>query len=140
MARKLTDHEIQPEVCKAIDILAHTSADSEDQALLEKTLEEFDQYFKMFVKPTFRGLKEDSPEKSMICFHYGEILTGLAAFFLSKGGFQWGLAHGEGFCNYCKWPARAHHHPTKENGEELFNMRNVVLQYHPDYVTNNNIS
>lgn len=41
--------------------------------------------------------------------------------------FTWGIAHGEGFCSTCKWPARAYHFdvgPIKR--------MEAILQYHPD--------
>lgn len=50
------------------------------------------------------------------------------------GTFRWGLAHGEGACSMCGWPARAHHRPRGEDGEEVLSLTNIILQYHPDEV------
>ena len=52
------------------------------------------------------------------------------------GSFQWGLAHGEGQCSGCGWPARGRHRPTDADGEQIFDgPLEMVLQYHPDEVT-----
>ena len=32
--------------------------------------------------------------------------------------FQWGLAHGDGFCSACKWPIRMYHYVKLDNGEQ----------------------
>lgn len=42
------------------------------------------------------------------------------------GGFEWGLAHGEGHCAYCRYPMRGHHQV-----EGLGTIRNLFLPYHP---------
>lgn len=42
------------------------------------------------------------------------------------GTFTWGLAHGEGFCGKCRYPARAYHRVDK------LGTLNLILQYHPD--------
>jgi hypothetical protein len=47
------------------------------------------------------------------------------------GGFTWGIAHGEGFCGTCRWPARAYHFLKDDDGKDLLTFR-VLLQYHPD--------
>lgn len=47
---------------------------------------------------------------------------------LGNAQFTWGLAHGEGFCADCGYPARAHHYLK----DPEFTARNVILQYHPD--------
>ena len=44
--------------------------------------------------------------------------------------FEWGLAHGEGRCGSCGWPARAIHTVTTADGVE--HRVSMVLQYHPD--------
>lgn len=46
------------------------------------------------------------------------------AFF--KAGFTWGLAHGEGFCRKCHYPARACHYVG-----DWFSLSGMILQYHP---------
>jgi hypothetical protein len=73
-----------------------------------------DAYFRIFAKP------DDGK-----CLNCGLVQGGLIAALL--GGFRWGLAHGEGFCSRCKYPARACHYdigPVKRF--------NAILQYHPD--------
>lgn len=50
---------------------------------------------------------------------------------LLLGTFQWGIAHGEGICGECSWPARASHHP-KAGPVEFFQL---ILPYHPDELT-----
>lgn len=44
------------------------------------------------------------------------------------GSFTWGLAHGEGFCGGCRYPARAFH--RFEPGSPVLSF-SFVLQYHP---------
>lgn len=52
---------------------------------------------------------------------------------LLNARFQWGIAHGEGFCSVCGYPARGMHYIGKnEQGEAAVTIRNWVLQYHPD--------
>ncbi len=41
--------------------------------------------------------------------------------------FVWGLAHGEGYCRECGYPARAHHEVP-----EVGRIQSFILQYHPD--------
>jgi hypothetical protein len=50
------------------------------------------------------------------------------------GAFEWGLAHGEGFCGRCKYPGRAIHYVNL--GEEYGELTvRTIVQYHPDDVT-----
>jgi len=42
------------------------------------------------------------------------------------GGFEWGLAHGEGHCAHCRYPMRGHHRV-----DDLGTIRNLFLSYHP---------
>lgn len=98
------------------------------------TLQTFDKYFSCFAQPK---MTVDADGKNNIgdqpCIKCGKPLLGLTSF-LFEGGFTWGLAHGEGFCRYCKWPARAHHFVKDDAGKEVLTVRNVILQYHPDFV------
>jgi hypothetical protein len=102
-----------------------------------ETIKVFDEYFSCFAQPP---MKVDEDGKNNVgdqpCLKCGEPLTGgLKNFLLGKGGFTWGLAHGEGFCANCKWPARAHHFIKDADGKgDLMTIHNLVLQYHPDFV------
>jgi hypothetical protein len=87
-----------------------------------------DDYFSCFAKPK---TKEDREE--FLCLKCDRPLTGFRSL-LGDCGFRWGLVHGEGFCQNCHWPARAHHYLKKEDGTEIGSITNLVLQYHPDYV------
>lgn len=49
------------------------------------------------------------------------------------GNFRWGLAHGEGYCERCHWPARGVHY-VKDDKEPLFTLRNFILAYHPENI------
>ncbi len=42
------------------------------------------------------------------------------------GGFEWGLANGEGHCKYCRYPMRGHHRV-----KDLGAIHNLFLPYHP---------
>lgn len=69
------------------------------------------------------------------CNGCGKNMTpSLADQILGDGGFTWGLVHGEGHCRSCGWPARLYHFIKDSDGEELLMLRNVLLQYHPDFV------
>src|SRR5690606_20771728 len=67
-----------------------------------------DAYFAPFAQPVFDENRES--EKPMLCLKCGEPLTGLLASMFGRGGFEWGIAHGEGHCAGCRWPARGHHY------------------------------
>lgn len=49
------------------------------------------------------------------------------------GRFEWAIAHGEGRCGKCGWPARRYHYltipGTTKEGRLI-----LILQYHPDFV------
>lgn len=49
------------------------------------------------------------------------------------GTFTWGLAHGEGHCCKCSWPARLYHFIKSADGEKKRIVK--LLQYHPDQVS-----
>ncbi len=68
------------------------------------------------------------PQKE--CIGCGATLTGddVVEAFL-RATFVYGLAHGEGHCRACGYPARANHY-APEGGAGLSFVR--VLQYHPD--------
>lgn len=88
--------------------------------------EALDAYFTPFAQP---ALKDGRVDATFPCLRCGKAQTGLAGFFLG-GGFRWGLAHGEGHCGECGWPARAYHHIR-----DVATIRGVILQYHPDEVS-----
>jgi hypothetical protein len=81
----------------------------------------FDDYFASFAKPTDDGS----------CIKCGLVQGGLMAAIM--GGFEYGLAHGEGRCSKCGWPGRANHYFKDKDGKELGSLR-IILQYHPDLV------
>lgn len=70
------------------------------------------------------------------CINCGEGLSDgmMALMGFSKGGFEWGITHGEGHCRNCGWPTRAYHFIKDADGNDLMTLRGVLLQYHPDYV------
>lgn len=87
----------------------------------------FDKYFSDFVDPKSTGSTGDGwITGSQNCVQCGRRLDGLL------GTFGWGLAHGEGNCGECGYPSRAHHKIKDEDGEPFAEMRNQLLQYHPD--------
>lgn len=100
---------------RATDIAEITSAsDPEDGASMMAALEE---YVSHFVELGPR----DPALKARLCICCGAMLAGLL------GSFCWGLAHGEGACGRCGYPARAIHHI-----EGVGILHTFVLQYHPD--------
>lgn len=102
----------------------------------EKSARALDRYFRHFVavkiKDDEKGGKPVIQEQK--CVNCGEILTGFMAMF-GRGGFQWGIAHGEGHCGGCKWPATAHHFIKDEDGNDVVTLRGFILQVHPEFVT-----
>lgn len=94
-----------------------------------------DTYFECFAQPKMtigedgRGDIGDQP-----CIKCEKPLLGLSSFILG-GGFTWGIVHGEGFCRECSWPARAYHFIKDKDDKEVITIRNVILQYHPDFVS-----
>lgn len=101
---------------RAVDI-ASIADDSEPEDGA-KMMAELDAYLAHFVE-----LGERDPAwKSRLCICCGATLTGLLT-----GSFRWGLAHGEGNCCVCGYPARAIHRI-----DGVGTLSTLVLQYHPD--------
>lgn len=96
-----------------------------------ETIEALDEYFRHFVAVPMEGNRVNT----QYCVGCEEPLTGLEAVLMGRGGFRWGLAHGEGQCSGCGWPARAHHFVKGKDGREILSLENFVLQVHPDFVT-----
>jgi hypothetical protein len=96
-----------------------------------------DRYFSPFAA---LPIKTDENGKNVVdkqpCINCGKLLNGgLTSFLLGEGGgFEWGLVHGEGHCAACRWPARAYHFIKDAGGKDVMTLRNVILQYHPDFV------
>lgn len=93
------------------DILKGTDIAPADEASL------FD-YFSTFLPPgpcagcgATLGVKDNNPLSAI----------------LGRATFTWGLAHGEGYCLQCGYPARAYHRVP-----ELIDHLTLILQYHPD--------
>ncbi len=100
-------------VCAPGDIGIEITDDAPDA--LRATLTE---YFAQFLRP------ERMPRSNRVMCVCGEPLTGMLI-----GTFRWGLAHGEGCCGACGWPARAYHRPIDADGEIL--SLSAVLLYAP---------
>lgn len=84
-----------------------------------KLTEVVDDYLFVFLAPNKDG-----------CVLCGRELGGL------MGTFTWDIAHGEGFCGNCKWPARAIHYINDADGDPVFNMSpRWILQYSPYALT-----
>lgn len=94
----------------------------------EKAKQVINEYLSVFAKPVPRD-GDGLLFGKHACLKCGEPLSGAC------GTFKWSLAHGEGACSKCAWPARAYHRPQYKE-EELFTGPLVfVLQYHPEHVT-----
>lgn len=101
-----------------------------------KIITALDTYFEVFAQPEITLVDGKKHLGDQPCLKCDEPLAGgLKSFLLGKGGFTWGLAHGAGFCQNCRWPARAHHFIKDADGDDVVTLRNFILQYHPDYVT-----
>ena len=89
-------------------------------------VEALNKYFEPFAAidvPADNAKEFDSP-----CLGCGESQVGLL-----RGRFTWGIAHGEGHCSNCGWPARMYHDIRDSDGVRLMYFR-LLLQYHPDCV------
>lgn len=132
--RQPWDHAHQAVQCKVADIVTVSVKDDTPEA--RQHYDEFvagaDKYLSVFAKP-IEWDQAGSSGKEVACLHCGEPLTGLMNSLLGRGGFEWGLAHGEGHCRGCGWPARAYHFAKYENGDEVFTIRGLILQYLPDF-------
>ena len=80
----------------------------------DQELAQWDAYFAGFAKLT--------DAKCLCCGTSLRCELGLGIF----GGFQWGMAHGEGHCAHCGYPMRGHHIV-----KDLGTIRNLFLAYHP---------
>ena len=118
---------------KHLDWRTMMSADADAPKTLTDAL---DAYFEPFAQPE---RSEAAGENPMLCLKCREPLTGMFASMFGKGGFEWGMAHGEGRCRCCGWPARAMHYVKDDSGKEVLTLRNFVLQYHPDVVSERSI-
>lgn len=92
----------------------YLSKSPEADAEADEELARWDDYFAKFAKLT-----------DATCLCCGKSLRctlGMGLF----GGFEWGLAHGEGHCAYCRYPMRGHHRV-----DGLGTISNLFLPYHP---------
>ncbi len=99
-----------------------------DEVFTVHSGEEFTEYLAEYLKPFASPIFKDEKKEEFLCLKCGKSLN---QFML--GTFQWGLAHGEGFCGKCKWPARLYHYLKLPDGTE--GKITLMLQYHPDGVS-----
>lgn len=90
------------------------SKKDEADTTVDDELARWDEYLSRFAKLT--------DAKCLCCGTSLRCTLGLGIF----GGFEWGLAYGEGHCSYCRYPMRGHH---KVDG--LGTIHNLFLAYHP---------
>ncbi len=86
----------------------------EADTTVDDELARWDEYLSRFARLT--------DAKCLCCGTSLRCTLGLGIF----GGFEWGLAYGEGHCSYCRYPMRGHH---KVDG--LGTIHNLFLAYHP---------
>jgi hypothetical protein len=96
---------------RASDYFSKTSEANEET---DRELAGWDVYFAGFAKLT--------DAKCLCCGTSLRCVFGLGFF----GGFEWGMAHGEGHCSYCHYPMRGHHRV-----DGLGTIHNLFLPYHP---------
>lgn len=101
----------------------------------EQSLKALDKYFNQFVAVPLKASETGGKPETLAqkCVGCGETLTGFEAMF-GRGGFQWGIIHGQGHCAKCKWPAFGHHFIKDDEGNDVVTLHNLVLQVHPDFV------
>ncbi len=128
---KCDDHKTVS-YCTAIDSGVNITAQSpEGEAEATSLMKCLDEYFKQFSAPVVLD-EGNALLGGQRCLNCDAVLSGVL------GSFQWGIAHGEGTCSSCGWPARAYHRPKDQDGEEICDgALQVILQYHPDNVHHN---
>ena len=82
------------------------------------------EYLKTFVKPVV-SLDKKGNFQFYRCISCDCVLSGLF------GTFEWGIAHGEGYCSKCGYPARAFHKIDEPGWKMTFSN---ILQYHPKFL------
>jgi hypothetical protein len=101
-----------------------------------------DKYFEPFAQGPFTvkpdGKRDFGKQPCLKCD--APLSGGLAEALLGEGGFEWGLAHGEGHCRKCRWPARAYHFIKDADGKDLMSIRGFIIQYHPDFVSKKKVA
>lgn len=104
-----------------LDAKVKDDAPPEDRAKAEALLAQLAEYLSQFCEP------------SNECVCCGSTLSGsdTVTAFLRGATFEWGIAHGEGHCRACHYPARAYH---RVNDDLRFTM---ILQYHPSELSFN---
>lgn len=95
-----------------------------------KHIEDLDAYLRHFAAPKYGA--DGKVAEGHPCLHCEEPLAGGLMSLLGRGGFEWGLVHGQGHCRNCGWPATAYHFVKDRDGAELLSFRNVILQAHPN--------
>lgn len=102
-----------------------------------KVVSALDKYFEPFAQPPGEVDEYDGKfrvAKGQPCLKCDRPLMNGLLGFLTNEGFTWGLAHGEGHCSVCRWPARMYHFIKDAEGNDVATIRGVCLQYHPDFV------
>jgi hypothetical protein len=97
---------------RATNILA--SDGNGDPAVVAELMNKADLYCNAFALPTGK------------CICCGEQLTGGKDILNFLGTFTWDIAHGEGYCGKCHYPARAIHRI-----DGVGTLSGFILQYHP---------
>jgi hypothetical protein len=119
--RAADEHAYQTHRCTWRDMFTPKDGAEPDTEILE----DIDAYLELFAAPILIDGKN-------LCPHCGHPFNGsLMDSFLGDGGFEWGLAHGEGHCRCCRWPARAYHFVKDRHGADLMTFRHWVLAYRP---------
>jgi len=88
------------------------------EAEADQEIAQWDAYFAGFARLT--------DARCLCCGTSLSCVIGLGFF----GGFEWGLAHGEGHCSSCHYPMRGHHYV-----DGLGTIRNLFLPYHPSMLS-----
>jgi hypothetical protein len=91
--RAADEHAYQTHRCTWRDMFTPKDGAEPDTEILE----DIDAYLELFAAPILIDGKN-------LCPHCGHPFNGsLMDSFLGDGGFEWGLAHGEGHCRCCRW-------------------------------------
>lgn len=100
----------------------------EGEDLPDGAEEDIDKYLYRFAKPPEHGLFH--------CCNCGKKLLGtMVDQLIGNATFQWGIAHGHGYCSHCQWPAVMYHFPKESEYIERFE---ACLSVHPEFVSKRN--
>lgn len=94
----------------------------------QSVVADFNKYLEPFAKPLY--IDDDQH-----CLNCKKPINGFMEAVGLAVAYRWSIAHGEANCSGCGWPARGMHYIKDEEGNLLFDIKNLFIPYHPDFVS-----